>query len=86
VAEAGLPGFAVLDWQGFFTTAQTPPETVNMLNAEIRRILAQPDVVERLSTAGVEIQTSTPKEWGDFVKSEVEKWQRVTKEAGIKVE
>jgi len=86
VAEAGVPGFSVLDWQGFFTTAKTPPETVNKLNAEIRRILAQPDVVERLSTAGVEIQTSTPKEWGDFVKSEVEKWQRVTKEAGIKVE
>jgi len=65
VAEAGLPGFAVLDWQGFFTTAQTPPETVNMLNAEIRRILAQPD--DRLTSAGVEVQTTTPKEWGDFV-------------------
>jgi tripartite-type tricarboxylate transporter receptor subunit TctC len=86
VAEAGVPGFAVLDWQGFFTTAKTPPEIVNKLNAEIRRILAQPDVVERLTAAGVEIQTSTPKEWGDFVKSEVEKWQKVTKEAGIKVE
>jgi len=86
VAEAGVPGFAVLDWQGFFTTAKTPPEIVNKLNAEIRRILAQPDVVERLMAAGVEIQTSTPKEWGDFVKSEVEKWQKVTKEAGIKVE
>jgi tripartite-type tricarboxylate transporter receptor subunit TctC len=84
VAEAGLPGFAVLDWQGFFTTAKTPTETVNKLNAEIRRILAQPD--DRLTSAGVEVQTTTPKEWGDFVKSEVEKWQKVTKDAGIKVE
>jgi tripartite-type tricarboxylate transporter receptor subunit TctC len=86
VAEAGVPGFSVLDWQGFFTAPKTPPEIVNKLNAEIRRILALPDVQERLTAAGVEIYTTTPKEWGDFVKSEVEKWQKVTKEAGIKVE
>jgi tripartite-type tricarboxylate transporter receptor subunit TctC len=86
ISEAGVPGFSVLDWQGLFTTAKTPPEIVAKLNAEVVRILALPDVVERLTTAGVEIQTSTPKEWGNFVKSEINKWAKVVKEAGVKVE
>ena len=86
ISEAGIPGFSVLDWQGLFTTAKTPPAVVTRLNAEVVRILALPDVAEKLAVAGVEIQTSTPKEWGDFVKSEITKWSKVVKEAGIKVE
>jgi tripartite-type tricarboxylate transporter receptor subunit TctC len=86
ISEAGIPGFAVLDWQGLFTTAKTPPAIVNKLNAEVIRILKLPDVIEKLAVAGVEIQTTTPKEWGDFVKSEITKWSKVVKEAGIKVE
>ncbi|MCE9639107.1 MAG: tripartite tricarboxylate transporter substrate binding protein [Betaproteobacteria bacterium] len=86
ISEAGIPGFSVLDWQGLFTTGKTPPAVVNKLNAEVVRILALPDVVEKLAVAGVEIQTSTPKEWGEFIKSEIAKWSKVVKEAGVKVE
>ncbi|MEO7726490.1 MAG: tripartite tricarboxylate transporter substrate binding protein [Burkholderiales bacterium] len=86
MSEAGIPGFSVLDWQGLFTTANTPPAIVNKLNKEVVRILALPDVAEKLAVAGVEIQTSSPKEWGDFVKSEIAKWAKVVKEAGVKVE
>ena len=86
ISEAGIPGFSVLDWQGLFTTGKTPPAVVNKLNAEVVRILALPDVVEKLAVAGVEIQPSTPKEWGEFVQSEIAKWSKVVKEAGVKVE
>jgi tripartite-type tricarboxylate transporter receptor subunit TctC len=86
VSEAGVSGFSVLDWQGLFTTAKTPPEIVNKLNAETVRILALPDVVDRLTAAGVDIQTTTPKAWGDFVAAEITKWGKVVKEAGVKVE
>jgi tripartite-type tricarboxylate transporter receptor subunit TctC len=86
IAEAGVPGFSVLDWQGLFTTAQTPPDIVRKLNAEIVRILHQPDVAQRLTAAGVEIRTSGVQEWGDFVQSEIAKWAKVVKEAGVKVE
>jgi len=86
IAEAGVKGFAVLDWQGLFTTARTPPAIVRALNQEVVRILALPDVVERLTAAGVEVQTMTPDAWGGFVKSEVEKWAKVVKESGVKVE
>lgn len=86
VSEAGVSGFSVLDWQGLFTTAKTPPEIVNKLNTESVRILALPDVVDRLTAAGVDIQTTTPKAWGDFVAAEISKWGKVVKEAGVKVE
>jgi tripartite-type tricarboxylate transporter receptor subunit TctC len=86
VSEAGVPGFTVLDWQGMFTTAKTPPALVGKLNTEIRRALALPDVAEKLAGAGVEIQTTSPEEWGKFVKSEIEKWAKVVKTAGIKLE
>jgi len=86
VAEAGVSGFSVLDWQGLFTTAKTPPEIVNKLNTESVRILALPDVVDRLTAAGVDIQTTTPKAWGEFVAAEISKWSKVVKEAGVKVE
>jgi tripartite-type tricarboxylate transporter receptor subunit TctC len=86
VAEAGVRGFSVLDWQGLFGAAATPPGIVNKLNAEVVRTLAMPDVVERLTAAGVEIQTSTPKAFGDFVRAEIRKWNGVVKEAGVKVE
>jgi len=86
VSEAGIPGFTVLDWQGMFTTAKTPPAVVAKLNSEIKRALALPDVVEKLATAGVEIQTTSPEEWGRFVQSEIDKWAKVVKTAGIKLE
>jgi len=86
VSEAGIPGFSVLDWQGMFTTAKTPATAVSKLNTEIKRALALPDVIEKLAATGVEIQTTSPEEWGRFVKSEIEKWAKVVKTAGIKLE
>ena len=76
----------MLDWQGLFTTANTPTAIVAKFNADVVRVLSMPDVVERLNAAGVEIQTSTPAAWGDFVKAEVAKWGKVVKEANIQPE
>jgi hypothetical protein len=86
MSEAGLPGFVVLDWQGLFTTAKTPALIVKKLNAESIRILSLQEVIDKLSTAGVEIQTSNSEEWGRFVHSEIEKWSKVIKTANIKME
>ena len=86
VAEAGVAGFSVLDWQGLFATAKTPPQIVAKINTDVLRVLAMPDVIERLTAAGVEIQTSTPAAWGEFVRAEVAKWGKVVKDAGLKVE
>lgn len=86
VAESGLPGFVVTDWQGVLAPARTPPEIVNKLNAEVIRILALPDVKEKLSTAGMELVTDTPQEFANYIRSESDKWTQVVKRAGVKVE
>jgi tripartite-type tricarboxylate transporter receptor subunit TctC len=86
IAEAGVPGFEVRDWQGLFTGAKVPAGIVEQLNQEVVRILALPDVRDRLTAAGVEIQTTTPAEFARFVQAEVAKWRRVISEAKIKVE
>ncbi len=86
IAEAGVPGFSVLDWQGLFTTAKTPPAIIKKLHDEVVRVLGMPDAVERLTAAGCEIQTSTPQALDAFVKSEITKWAKVVKAAHVKVE
>jgi len=86
VAESGLPGFASEDWQGILVAAKTPPDIVAKLNAELQRVLALPEVRERLLVNGFEARTSTPEAFVALMKSETEKWTRVIREAGIKAE
>ena len=85
-AEAGLPVWEALGSFGLFTTAGTPPDTINRVNAEVGRILRQPDVRERILVTGSEPAPDTPDEFGSFIKSEVAKWIRVIKESGIKLD
>jgi tripartite-type tricarboxylate transporter receptor subunit TctC len=84
VAEAGLPGYEVNVWFATFVPAGTPPEIVQRLNVEISKILNAPDVKERFGKQGVEVQTNTPEQQQAFVRTEVERWARVIKTAGIK--
>ncbi len=84
--EAGLPDFDLTSWNGLFAPAKTPPEIVNRLNAEMRRIIAKPDVKARLAEIGFDAFSSTPDELGVFVQSELVKWTRLIKEAGIEPE
>jgi len=86
VAEAGLPGFVVTDWQGALAPARTPPEMIAKLNADIAGALRSPDVREKLSALGMELLSSTPQEFGDYIRSEIDKWAKVVRQAGIKVE
>ncbi len=86
IAEQGLPGFEVNSWYGMFVPAKTPKAIVSRLNRELARILALPDVKERLSRDGVEPAGSTPEQLTALVKSEEKLWSRVIKDANIKVE
>lgn len=84
--EAGLPVWEALGSFGLFTTAGTPPDTINRVNAEVGRILRQPDVRERILVTGSEPAPNTPDEFNSYIKSEVAKWIRVIKESGIKLD
>jgi tripartite-type tricarboxylate transporter receptor subunit TctC len=84
--EAGVAGYEVAGWYGVLAPAKTPRPIIDKLNTEIVRILHSPDVQSKLAADGSEAVGSTPDQFGAHIKSEVAKWRKVIKEAGIKVE
>src|SRR5262245_47106888 len=87
VSEApGMAGYDATTWGGILGPAGTPKEAVTKLNSAINAALKQDDVRARLTGAGIEIQGGTPEQFGEVIKSEVEKWGRIVKEAGIQPE
>ena len=83
IAEAGVHGFDVSSWYGFFAPAKTPPEIVRKMHADTVAALADPTTKSRLEQLGVVVIGSTPAELAAYLKSEMEKWGPVIKEAGI---
>ena len=83
IAESGLPGYEADNWYGIVTTAGTPRAVIDYLNTEILRALLSPDIKQLLFNQGLEVRTSTPAEFGAYMKSEFEKWARVIKDAGM---
>jgi tripartite-type tricarboxylate transporter receptor subunit TctC len=85
IAES-VPGFEVLSWGGIVGPAHLPQEVVTRLNAEIRKALATPGVLERFKALGAEAAPSTPEEFRQFSRQETEKWAKVIKISGAKVD
>ena len=86
MVELGYPAIQIRDWQGVLVRAGTPAPVVERLNAEIVKIVAAPKTRERLERLGAEPQTGTPAAFGDLVRSEVARWGKLVREAGIKPE
>ena len=86
VAESGYPGFVTGSWQGLVAAANTPPDIVAKLNAEVIKALANPEIRERLTSQGADPRPMSPAQFGDFLKSETAKWIALVKETGIKLE
>jgi tripartite-type tricarboxylate transporter receptor subunit TctC len=86
IAEQGLPGFRVDSWYGVFVPMKTPKPGVMQLNRELVRILALPEVKERLARDGVDTEGSTPEHLMNIVQNEKKMWTKVIREANIKVQ
>jgi tripartite-type tricarboxylate transporter receptor subunit TctC len=86
VAEAGAPGYVLDPWLGLFVPARTPPEVVSRINAEVGKILNEPQLKARLGSQGIEVVTNSPADFARFVREDNAKWGKVIAEAGIKVE
>jgi len=86
IAESGVPGFDVMSWFGFFVPARTPQDIVARINADTNAALAHPSVKTRLEELGATPKGSTPAELANFLKSEIEKWGPVIREAKIRVD
>jgi tripartite-type tricarboxylate transporter receptor subunit TctC len=82
--EAGYPTFNMPGWGGFIAAANTPPDIIAKLNQEVRRAVQRPDIQSRLIAAGMEPPPSyTPKEFGDFIASDIARWTRFVDAVGI---
>ncbi|HWI15762.1 MAG TPA: tripartite tricarboxylate transporter substrate binding protein [Burkholderiales bacterium] len=86
VAESGVPGFVVVNWFGMIAPARTPHAIVSRLNAEIVRALQQPDVRAKLTGEGSEIVGDTPAQFAAFLRADFEKWGKVIRASGLKVD
>ena len=82
-AQAGLPGFDVSLWFGLLAAAGTPRAAVERLNAEVNKILRDPEFREKVAQQGLEVFASTPEQYGAALRADSEKFGRIVKTAGI---
>ena len=83
VAESGVPGYAASSWNAIAAPARTPAAIVERLHDEIAKVLALPEVRDKLAAAGVTARASTPDELGRLLAGDVLKWKRVIDQAKI---
>ena len=86
VSEAGLPGYVVTSYFGLLAPAGTPAAIVARLNAETARAVRSPDIQASLAAEGAEPASSTPEEFGAFLKQEIIRWAAVVKSSGARPE
>ncbi len=86
VAEAGLPGFDVAPWNGIVAPGKTPPEIVNKLSDTIQRIVREKAFRDKMFEIGSEPIGDSPEHFRATIASDLQRWSRIIKEAGIKVD
>ena len=86
VAESGVPGFQVSEWNGLFAPAGTPRPVLERLEAETRAIVASPEMKKRFAELGVQGVGSSAQEFSSFLKAETTKWAEVIRSSGIRMD
>jgi tripartite-type tricarboxylate transporter receptor subunit TctC len=84
VAEAALPGFEAATWFALVAPAGTPGDILTLLNAQVKRALAQPDVKQRFADLGMTAEDSAPDGLDAYIRSEIAKWTKVIRDADIR--
>jgi tripartite-type tricarboxylate transporter receptor subunit TctC len=86
VSEAGVPGYEAVIWLGLMAPAGTPKPIVDRLNTEVQKVLGQPDVKEAWAKQGAVPMHMSADEFGKFLAQDIEKWAKVIKVSGAKVD
>ncbi|MES2186942.1 MAG: tripartite tricarboxylate transporter substrate binding protein [Pseudomonadota bacterium] len=86
ISESGLPGYSATTWYGLYAPKGTPAAIVNRLNHEVVEILKEPELRKKMIAQGLEPAGGTPQEFATFIHSEIGKWGKVARNAGIQPE
>lgn len=86
VAESGMPGYEFVTWFGPLAPAKTPPRVITLLNENLKKTMATPEVQKMFGDRGLDIATSSPEEFAAHVKKESERWASVVKVRGMRAE
>jgi tripartite-type tricarboxylate transporter receptor subunit TctC len=86
LSESGLKDFEATSWIGLLAPAGTPPAIINRYHEEMVRILNSPDIQKRLHEMEFEIVASSPKQFSDWIGTEIVRWGKVIKDTGAKAE
>ena len=86
IAESGVPGYEMAPWIGVFAPAGTPKNIVDRLNAEVNKALAQPDIVQKLEAQALDPWPSTPQEFDARLKTDFDKYAKLIRMSGAKIE
>ena len=86
MVEAGVPDFEITSWFGLLAPAATPAQVIGRLNAETVKVLARDDVKSTLGAQGLDVRSSSPEQFAAYIKSEIARFTKIAKAAGIKAE
>jgi tripartite-type tricarboxylate transporter receptor subunit TctC len=86
VAEQGFPGFEAIQWIGLLTTAGTPSEIIERLNAEVNRALRDPDLIAKFAQQGISPAGGTPAEFKRTIAADLKNWNETARAANIRAE
>jgi tripartite-type tricarboxylate transporter receptor subunit TctC len=86
LAESVMPGFEISTWNGVMAPARTPATIIRRLNAEIVKALQDVDMKQRLEQESATASSSSPEEYGAYLRSELARWSKVVKTTGVKLE
>ena len=86
VAESGVPGYVFDVWYGLVFPAKTPRAIVEIMQAEVVRVLQSPEVSKRFGAAGVEPQSNTPAAFAEMIRKEIVVWRKVVADANIRID
>ena len=86
IAESGLPGYRADAILGMLAPAKTPRPVVELLNAEVHKAMRSPELAERMKGLGVDVVLTTPEEFGRVIESEMQRWGKLIRKLGLKVE
>jgi len=86
VAEAGVPGYEAIEWNGVMVPAGTPVAAINRLHQAIVKAVAIPEVKDRVTGLGADLVGNSPDEFRAFLKNELATWGKVVKEVGMRID